>query len=190
MTVVFIILFIIAFVFASVCLYLSTKLHEANVRIELLEIKANYCEQSEKTLRKSVDIQTKCIRDLNDIMKKSVENKEATEPDTKALLAGWVIEEPESSSEQPRQIDVFRMQNLINSLNYRNITPLYPWQQFELDKVLGPYGIREERTNEKILAELFVLLLFIALIVAGVAIVCAIAKSDLPFWMKLWLLRG
>jgi hypothetical protein len=43
---------------------------------------------------------------------------------------------------------------------------------------------------KRFLAELFVLLLFIALIVAGVAIVCAIAKSDLPFWVKLWLLRG
>ena len=150
MTFLLAILFVTTFVFTCVCFHLSSELHDANVRIELLEIKANYCEQSEKTLRKSVDLQTKCIRDLNDIMKKSVENKEPTEPDTKALLAGWVIEEPESSSEQPRQIDAFRMQNLINSLNYRNITPLYPWQQFKLDKVLWPYGIREERMNEKI----------------------------------------
>lgn len=137
MTLILVILCIMAIVFTCVCLYLSTKLHEANVRIELLEVKANYCEQSEKTLRKSVDLQTKCIRDLNDIMKKSVENKEATEPDTKALLAGWVIEEPESSSEQPRQIDAFRMQKLISSLHCKNIMPLYPRSQVELNQVLG-----------------------------------------------------
>lgn len=150
MTVVFVILFVIAIVFAFVCLRLSAKLDDANVRITLLEIKANYCEQSEKTLRESVDLQTKCIRDLNDIVKKSVENKEPTEPDTKALLGGWIVEEPEPPKKQPQQIDAFRMQSIINSLNYRNITPnisniaaLYPWQQADLNRVLGPYGIRE-----------------------------------------------
>lgn len=140
--------FITTFVFTCECFHLSSELHDANVRIEILEIKANYSEQSEKTLRKSVDLQTKCIRDLNDIVKKSVENKESTEPDTKALLAGWGVEEPELSKEQPRPIDVFRMQKLINGLQYKNITPLYPWQQAELDAVLGPYGIRERRMNE------------------------------------------
>ena len=43
---------------------------------------------------------------------------------------------------------------------------------------------------KRFLAELFVLLLFIALVVAGCAIVWAIAESDLPFFVKLWLLRG
>ena len=43
---------------------------------------------------------------------------------------------------------------------------------------------------KRFLAELFVLLLFIALIVGGVAIVWTIATSDLPFWVKFWLLRG
>ena len=137
-------LLITIIVFTCVCLHLSTKLHEANVRIELLEIKADYSEKSEKTLRESVDIQTKCIRDLNDIVKKSVENKEPTDPDTKALLAGWIVEEPELSSEQPRPIDVFRMQKLISSLHCKNITPIYPWSQAELNQVLGPYGFREE----------------------------------------------
>lgn len=137
-------------VFASVYLCLFNRLNDANVRIEILEVKANYSEKSEKTLRESVDLQTKCIRDLNDIVKKSVENKEPTEPDTKALLAGWNVEEPElPKKEQPRPIDVFRMQKLINSLNYRNVSPniaaLYPWQQADLYQVLGPYGIREER---------------------------------------------
>lgn len=138
-------LFITIVVFASVCEHLSDKLDDANARIAILENEAKYYAQSEKTLRESVDLQTKCIRDLNDIVKKSVENKEPTEPDTKALLAGWIAEEPELPKEQPRQIDAFRMQKLISSLHLKNITPLYPWQQSELYQVLGPYGIREER---------------------------------------------
>ena len=144
MTFVFVILFIMAFVFTCVCWHLSMRLNDANGRIALLEVKANYSEQSEKTLRESVNLQMKCIRDLNDIVKKSVENKELMEPDTKALLAGWVVEEPELPKEQPRQIDAFMMQNLMNSLNYKNMwMTVYPWQQAELNQVLGPYGIRE-----------------------------------------------
>jgi hypothetical protein len=150
MTFLLAILFVTTVVFTCVFFHLSSELHDANVRIEFLEVKADYSEKSEKTLLESVNLQTKCIRDLNDIVKKSVENKESTEPDMKALLAGWIVEEPELSKEQPRPIDVFRMQKVINSLQLKNITPLYPWQQFELDKVLGPYGIREERMNEKI----------------------------------------
>lgn len=142
------ILFVMAFVFTCVCLHLFIRLGDAEGRITLLEVKANYSEQSEKTLRESVDIQTKCIRDLNDIVKKSVENKESMEPDTKALLGGWIVEEPELPRKQLQQIDVFKMQKLINSLQYKNITPLYPWQQAELNQVLGPYGIREEKMNE------------------------------------------
>lgn len=138
-------LLITIIVFASVCLHLSAKLHEANVRIEILEVKATYSERSEKTLRESVNLQTKCIRDLNDIVKKSVENKDPTEPDTKVLLAGWIVEEPELPREQSLKIDGFRMLKLIDSLHYKNITPLYPWQQADLYQVLGPYGIREER---------------------------------------------
>ena len=138
-------LLITIIVFTCVCLHLFIRLGDAEGRIALLEIKANYCEQSEKTLRESVDLHTKCIRDLNDIVKKSVENKEPTDPDTKALLAGWIVEEPEPpKEEQPRPIDLFRMQKLISSLHLKNITPLYPWQQAELSQVLGPYGIREE----------------------------------------------
>lgn len=140
-------LFVMTFVLACVCFSLSDlsdRLDYANGRIAILENKANYCEQSEKTLRESVDLQTKCIRDLNDIVKKSVENKEPTEPDAKALLGGWVVEEPELSSEQPRPIDAFRMQKIINSLHCKNITPIYPWTQSELNQILGPYGIREE----------------------------------------------
>lgn len=147
-------LLITIIVFTCVCLHLFIRLGDSEGRITLLEVKANYCEQSEKTLRESVDLQTKCIRDLNDIVKKSVGNNESTEPDTKALLAGWIVEEPELQKKTPRQINAFMMQNLINGLNYRNISPniaaLYPWQQFELDRVLGTYGIREEKINEKI----------------------------------------
>lgn len=150
MTFVLSILLVMVVVFASVCLCLFNRINDANGRITLLEAKANYCEQSEKTLRESVDLQTKCIRDLNGIVKKSVKDKEPAEPDTKALLGGWIVEEPESSNEQPRPIDIFRMQKLISSLNCKNITPLYPWQQSELHQVLGPYGIREDRINEKI----------------------------------------
>lgn len=150
------VLLVMTIIFASVCLCLFTRINDANGRIALLEIKANYCEKSDKTLRESVDLQTKCIRDLNDIVKKSVKSKEPTEPDAKALLAGWIVEEPELSKEQPRQIDVFRMQKLISSLNCKNITPLYsgqqsilyPWQQSELNQVLGPCGIREGRINK------------------------------------------
>lgn len=143
-------LLIAIIVFASVCLCLFSRINDANGRIYLLEVKANYCEQSEKTLRESVDLQTKCIRDLNDIVKKSVENKESTEPDTKALFGGWIVEESESPKEQPRPIDAFRMQKLISGLHCKNITPLYPWQQADLYQVLGPYGFREEIMNEKI----------------------------------------
>lgn len=145
MILVLIMLLIMAMVFTFVCVHFSAKLDDSVGRITLLEVKANYCEQSEKTLRESVDLQTKCIRDLNNIIKKYVEDKEPTEPDTKALLGGWVVEEPELPKEQPRPIDIFRMQKLINSLHLKNITPLYPWQQSELYQVLGPYGIREER---------------------------------------------
>ena len=70
MTVVFVILFVMAFVFTCVCFRLFGKFNDAEGRITLLEVKTNYCEKSEKTLRESVDIQTKCIRDLNDIVKK------------------------------------------------------------------------------------------------------------------------
>jgi hypothetical protein len=145
MNFVLVILFVIAFVFTCVCFRLFGKLNDAEGRITLLEVKANYCEQSEKTLRESVDLQTKCIRNLNDIVKKSVENKEPTEPDTKALLAGWIVEEPElPKEEQPRPIDIFRMQKIISSLHCKNIMPIYPRSQVELNQVLGPYGIREE----------------------------------------------
>ena len=150
-TFVLLMLFAIVFVFTCVYLHLSAKLDYANERITLLEVKADYSEKSEKTLRESVDLQTKCIRDLNDIVKKSVENKEPTEPDTKALLAGWVVEEPESpKEEQSQQIDAFRMQKLINVLHYKNTTPIYPWSQAELNQILGPYGIREEILNETV----------------------------------------
>ena len=138
-------LLIIIIVFTCVFLHLFIRLGDAEGRITLLEVKVNYFEKSEKTLRESVDLQTKCIRDLNDIVRESVENKESTEPDTKALLAGWIVEEPEPPKKQPRPIDVFRMQKLISSRDCKNITPLYPWQQADLYQVLGPYGIREER---------------------------------------------
>lgn len=131
-TFVLLMLFAIVFVFTCICLHLHTKLGYAEGRITLLEVKANYCEQSEKTLRESVDLQTKCIRDLNDIVKKSVEIKEPTEPDTKALLGGWIVEDPELSRKQPQP----------------NIVALYPWRQAELNQVLGLYGFREERMNE------------------------------------------
>jgi len=143
MTFVLLILFAIVFVFTCICVHFSEKLDDAVERIALLEVKADYSEKSEKTLRESVDLQTKCIRDLNSIVKKSVESKEATEPDTKALLAGWGVEEPELSRKQPQSIDTFRMQKLISSLHCKNITPLYPWQQADLYQVLGPYGIRD-----------------------------------------------
>ena len=131
-------------VFTCVCFHLFIRLGDSEGRIALLEVKANYCERSEKTLRESVDLQTKCIRDLNDIVKKSVGNKESTEPDTKALLAGWIVDEPEPPKKQPQQIDAFRMQKLISSLHCENITPIYPWSQAELSQILGPYGFREE----------------------------------------------
>lgn len=149
MTFVLVILFVVA-VFTCVCWHLFIRLDDAEGRITLLETKADYSEKSEKTLRESVDLQTKCIRDLNDIVKKSVGNKEPTEPDTKALLGGWIVEEPELSSEQSHQIDAFRMQKLINILHYKNITPIYPWSQAELSQILGPYGIRKERMNETV----------------------------------------
>jgi len=66
------------------------------------------------------------------------------EPDTKALLAGWIVEEPEPPKKQPQQIDRYRMSKLVNCLHYNNIIPLDPWTQEELNQVLGPYGIREE----------------------------------------------
>ena len=144
MTFLFVVLFIIAFVSACVCVQFSEKLDDAVGRIILLEVKADYSEKSEKTLRESVDLQTKCIRDLNSIVRKSVEDNESTEPDTKALLGGWIVEEPELSSEQPRPIDIFRMQKLISMLHCKNIMPIYPRSQVELSQILGPYGIREE----------------------------------------------
>lgn len=124
MTLILAILFIMAIVFTCVCFHLFIRLGDSEGRITLLEVKTNYFEQSEKTLRESVDLQTKCIRDLNDIVKKSVENKEPTEPDTKALLAGWIADqlfpsELELPKEQLEQIDSFRMQNLMNSLCYK-----------------------------------------------------------------------
>ena len=134
-------------VFTCVCFHLFIRLGDSEERIALLEVKANYCEQSEKTLRESVDLQTKCIRDLNDIVKKSVENKEPTEPDTKALLGGWIVEEPELSEKQPQLIGRVRISKYVNNLNYGNIIP---WSQAELNQILGPYGIREEIMNEKI----------------------------------------
>ena len=143
-------LLITIIVFTCVCLPLFIRLGDAEGRITLLETKASYFEKSEKTLRESVDLQTKCIRDLNDIVKKSVKNNEPTEADTKALLGGWVVDEPELPKEQPRQIDAFRMQKLISSLHCKNITPIYPWSQAELSQVLGPYGIREEILNETV----------------------------------------
>ena len=138
-------LLITIIVFTCVFLHLFIRLGDAEGRITLLEVKANYSEQSEKTLRESVDLQTKCIRDLNDIVKKSVESKEPTKPDTKALLGGWIVEEPElPKEERPQQIDRFRMSKYISALHCKNITPIYPWSQAELSQILGPYGIREE----------------------------------------------
>ena len=141
-------LLITIIVFTCVCLHLFIRLGDSEGRITLLEVKANYSEQSEKTLRESVDLHTKCIRDLNDIVKKSVENKEPTKPDTKALLAGWTVEEPELPRKQQQQIDRYRMSKLVNILYYKNATPIYPWSQAELNQILGPYGIREEIMNE------------------------------------------
>lgn len=42
---------------------------------------------------------------------------------------------------------------------------------------------------KRFLTELFVLLLYIAIIAIGVAIVFWIGNSDLPFWVKFWLLK-
>jgi len=75
MTLILAIWLIMVVVFASVCLCLFNRINDANGRIALLEVKANYSERSEKTLRESVDLQTKCIRDLNDIVKKSVKKQ-------------------------------------------------------------------------------------------------------------------
>ena len=41
---------------------------------------------------------------------------------------------------------------------------------------------------KRFFAELFVFLLFVGLLILGIAIVWAIAEADLPFWVKLWLL--
>jgi hypothetical protein len=43
---------------------------------------------------------------------------------------------------------------------------------------------------KRFFAELFAFLLFVGLLILGIAIVWAIAESDLPFWVKFWLLRG
>ena len=42
---------------------------------------------------------------------------------------------------------------------------------------------------KRFFAELFIFLLFVGLIVGGIADVWAIINSDLPFWVKFWLLR-
>lgn len=42
---------------------------------------------------------------------------------------------------------------------------------------------------KRFLAELFVLLLYIAIIAVVVGVVWWIACSDLPFWVKFWLLK-
>ena len=130
-------------VFAGICLHLSARLDDANGRITLFEIKIDYLERSEKTIRESVNLQTKCIRDLNDIVKKSVEGKEPTKPDTKALLSGWTTDESEPL---PQLISKEEWMQLVKAnLNCQRIDPLlqqciYPLQtgQLQASAMLPP----------------------------------------------------
>jgi hypothetical protein len=144
MTLVMACLFVTIVVFGCICLRLSAKLHDANVRIEILEVKATYSEQSEKTLRESVDLQTKCIRNLNDIVKKSVEGKEPAKPDTKALISGWDVDEAEPEDPVKNHIvDIClngtpeQKQYLINTMTLQNILLgqtqqcIYPWSPLQ-----------------------------------------------------------
>lgn len=127
-------------VFGVICLHLSARLDDANGRITPLEIKINYLEQSEKTIRESIDLQTKCIRNLNDIVKKSVEGKEPMKPDTKALVSGWDADEPELTQHLISKEELM-MQLVKAQLNCQMIEPLpqqciYPWQQTPSESIL------------------------------------------------------
>lgn len=131
-------------VFGFVCSHLSARLDDADRRITVLEIKTDYFEQSEKTIRESIDLQTKCIRDLNDIVKKSVECKEPTKPDTKALVSGWDAEETEPEDlVKKRIVDIClngtneQKQDLIDAMTLQsNLLSqtqqcIYPWQPLQ-----------------------------------------------------------
>lgn len=144
MIIVIICLLVIIGVFGGICWHLSARLDDANGRITLSEIKVNYLERSEKTIRESIDLQTKCIRDLNDIVKKSVEDKEMAKPNTKALVSGWDTDEAEPEDQVKNHIvDIClngtceQKQNLINTMALQSILLgqtqqcIYPWQPLQ-----------------------------------------------------------
>ena len=77
--------------------------------------------------KESIELQTKCIRDLNSIVKRTVKDKETAEPDTKALVSGWDADETEPEDPVKKHIvDIMlngtyeQKQNLIGAMAYQN----------------------------------------------------------------------
>ncbi len=82
-------------VFGLICLHLNERIKNANFVIDALATKVNYLEKKADLNTKSIELQNKSIRELLELIKKVVEYKETTEPDTKALISGWDADETE-----------------------------------------------------------------------------------------------
>ena len=85
-------------VLTIVCSRLFSIAHENKVKLEIDKIKIEYLEKKCNLSIDSIDLLTKSLKDLNDIVKKFVVGNEDgtdTKPDTSALIAGWKADEQE-----------------------------------------------------------------------------------------------
>ncbi len=85
-------------IFGGICIHLSAKIDDERIKRELQKLTIDHLVKRVNLNQECIELQTKCIKDLNGIVKKSVEDKEPTKPDTKALISGWEadeIDEPE-----------------------------------------------------------------------------------------------
>ena len=146
-------------VFGCICLHLSARIDDERIKREIQNITIDYLVKRVDVNKESIELQTKCIRDLNSILKRTVEDKEKAEPDTKALISGWDTDEIEPEDpvkkhivdimlngtyEQKQDlIDAWTLQSALLSqqCNYQTLQSdllsqtqqcIYPWQSGQL----------------------------------------------------------
>lgn len=120
-------------VFGGICIHLSVKIDDERIKRELQKLTIDHLVKRVNLNQECIELQTKCIKDLNGIVKKSVEDKEPAKPDTKALISGWdtdEIDEPELVSVEELRKNIIdaclngtyeQKQDLIGAMTLQNI---------------------------------------------------------------------
>lgn len=124
-------------VFGGICLHLAARIDDEHIKREIQNITIDYLVKRVDQNKECIELQTKCIRDLNNIVKITVKDKETAEPDTKALISGWDADEPELLQQLISKEEWMQLAKA-NS-NCQRLEPLpppqwsqltfYPWQQ-------------------------------------------------------------